>query len=336
MSSPPQGFGKGKKQTPWLSDIDADGFDLDNVSIITSNATNPATTGAIRLGNTERVTFRNFENDQNLWIELNSSNQFRFNIENNHVAQGIQIFNNFGEIVIDNATAMASAFAPEIAGRAFGGSALAGMLVQGQIDSAQDVGTVTPAIKLVGRRSDISPIITRPIFSVLNHNTLLLEIDVDGNLKMQGNELRLDTDQSIVPSATGLTHNVPTDDIHEFDVNDIPILSISNDGIKINTGLVARSGTTGITASTTQTQGQAPLTTEINEVATVANTNDVVTLPSAIPFTEITILNNGANSLQIFPASGDDLGNGVDASTTLSGGSNIRFVAIDSINWELV
>src|SRR5574343_591580 len=35
----------------------------------------------------------------------------------------------------------------------------------------------------------------------------------------------------------------------------------------------------GITASTTQTQGQRPLTANINEIATCANANDTVTAP---------------------------------------------------------
>lgn len=92
--------------------------------------------------------------------------------------------------------------------------------------------------------------------------------------------------------------------------------------------------TTGITASTTQTQGQGAITTEIAVVATVANANDTVTLPSAEPGVPCFVVNNGANTLKIFPASGDDLGAGVNTSTTLAAGSNRKFVAIDTTNWE--
>ena len=91
----------------------------------------------------------------------------------------------------------------------------------------------------------------------------------------------------------------------------------------------------GITASTTQTQGEGALTSEINEVSTVANTNDTVTLPTAVAGLRCVVLNNGANTLQIFPASGDNInGLGVDTATTAASGDNINFIAYDSTNWE--
>lgn len=102
------------------------------------------------------------------------------------------------------------------------------------------------------------------------------------------------------------------------------------------TGFTRRSTTAAITASTTQTQGQGPLTTEINEVATVANANDTVTLPSAAAGRNVIVINNGANTLQIFPASGDDLGAGVDTATTLATATNVHYVAYDSTNWESI
>lgn len=99
---------------------------------------------------------------------------------------------------------------------------------------------------------------------------------------------------------------------------------------------VLRNTTAGITASTTQTQGQGALTAEVNEVSTVANANDTVTLPTAVAGTEVTIINNGANTLQIFPAADDNLGSGVDTATTLASGSNVKYIAFDAVNWEAV
>jgi hypothetical protein len=90
----------------------------------------------------------------------------------------------------------------------------------------------------------------------------------------------------------------------------------------------------GLTASITQSQGQGALTAEVNEVATCANDNDTVTLPSAATGMWVTVINNGAKTLQIFPASGDDLGQGVDTSTTLATGTNTIFQAYDVTNWE--
>ena len=91
----------------------------------------------------------------------------------------------------------------------------------------------------------------------------------------------------------------------------------------------------GITASTTQTQGQGALTSQINEVATVANANDTVTLPTAVIGRTVTIFNNGANVLQIFPATDDSIDAGAaDASTTLAVGKSQVFVAKTAVIWE--
>ena len=102
-------------------------------------------------------------------------------------------------------------------------------------------------------------------------------------------------------------------------------------------GLLRHTVVSGITASTTQTQGQQPLTADVNEISVVSNANDTVTLPSAPAYSRtITVINNGANTLQIFPASGDNLGAGVDTSTTLASGSNVRYTNYNNTNWENV
>jgi len=100
--------------------------------------------------------------------------------------------------------------------------------------------------------------------------------------------------------------------------------------------LATGSGESGITASTIQTQGNGPLTKEMNEISTVANSNDTVTLPSAEAFKQIIIRNDGANTVQIFPASGDDLGKGVDVSDTVESNSCVIFAASDSTDWNLI
>ena len=91
----------------------------------------------------------------------------------------------------------------------------------------------------------------------------------------------------------------------------------------------------GITASTTQVQGEGALTSEVNVVSIVANANDTVTLPTAIAGLPCVVINNGANTLQIFPAADDNInGLGVDTATTAASGDNINFIAYDSTNWE--
>jgi hypothetical protein len=103
-------------------------------------------------------------------------------------------------------------------------------------------------------------------------------------------------------------------------------------------GIVSTSSkTAGITASTTQTQGQQPLTTRINQVSVVANANDAATLPAARAGLEVIVANDGANTLQLFPASGDSIdGGSVDASTTLATGKRALFVAYDATDWVVI
>lgn len=106
--------------------------------------------------------------------------------------------------------------------------------------------------------------------------------------------------------------------------------------VRIERAYPLLSTTASITASTTQTQGQGQLGAIVNEVSTVANANDTVTLLSAAAGLQCIVINNGANTLQIFPSSGDNLGAGVNTATTLAAGSNVRYVAYDSTNWEAV
>jgi len=91
---------------------------------------------------------------------------------------------------------------------------------------------------------------------------------------------------------------------------------------------------TGLTAGTTQSQaGGLALTSIINDVTTVANANDTVVLPTAAADDKITVYNNGANILRIYPAVSDNLGEGVDTFTTIDPGEFGVFTAKDTTNW---
>lgn len=93
---------------------------------------------------------------------------------------------------------------------------------------------------------------------------------------------------------------------------------------------------TAITASTTQSQGQQALTKGYFRyiVTTVGNANDVVTLPEPETGWEVIVCNRGANTLQVYPASGDDLGAGTNTSTTIAAGAVKRFLGIDNDTWD--
>ena len=94
-----------------------------------------------------------------------------------------------------------------------------------------------------------------------------------------------------------------------------------------------KSLTAGITASVTQTQGQGALTTDLNQVSTCATANDTVTLPSAVAGYECTVMNSGVSNLQIFPASGDDLGAGVNTAISIPPSTYKTFTSYDTTNW---
>ena len=93
--------------------------------------------------------------------------------------------------------------------------------------------------------------------------------------------------------------------------------------------------TAGITASTTQTQGQGAITTDINQVSTVANTNDTVTLPVPKAGMIILIMNDGTHTLQIFPSTGTNAGAGLNTAVTLATGKYARYIAISTTVWRV-
>lgn len=94
-----------------------------------------------------------------------------------------------------------------------------------------------------------------------------------------------------------------------------------------SSGVLQRSQmTVGITANPVQTQGNTPLFSSYNEISVAANTGDVVTLPAAFVGQIVTVVNNGANDVAIFPASGEDLGAGVDTSVALSSGGTLQLL----------
>jgi len=91
-----------------------------------------------------------------------------------------------------------------------------------------------------------------------------------------------------------------------------------------------------ITAGTTQTQaGGTALTADINTIITTANDNDAVVLPTIKEGDEIKILNDGAKDLQVFPASGNNLGNGLNQSMILESNERIKFFAKSETEWDI-
>lgn len=96
--------------------------------------------------------------------------------------------------------------------------------------------------------------------------------------------------------------------------------------------------TTALTASTTQTQGAATqLAFGFNQITVCANANDALRLPFAAKNVTVEVVNRGAQTAQIFPASADKInGAAADASTTLASGKVARFRCIDTTDWYML
>ena len=89
----------------------------------------------------------------------------------------------------------------------------------------------------------------------------------------------------------------------------------------VQAGGISYQPQSSITASTTQSQGQQQLTSSIADVTIVANDNDVVTLVTSGQYGFAYVKNSdAAETLQVYPQSGDDLGKGTDVSTTVAPG----------------
>jgi len=110
------------------------------------------------------------------------------------------------------------------------------------------------------------------------------------------------------------------------------------DGITVD-GLVASSVATGLVALAGGGQtGATALTGQVNIIATVATAADSVLLP-AIPqdgsSVAVWVKNNGANSANVFPQSGNTI-NALSANTALAvaaAGKQI-FVSVSGTNWQ--
>lgn len=123
--------------------------------------------------------------------------------------------------------------------------------------------------------------------------------------------------------------------------NEIPsgaIITVVYDGanFQVVSGLAEETVETGITAGTTQTQaGATAMTASINDVETVANVNDGVKLPTAVPGLVRYVSNNGANSMRVYPNTSDTVNGGsVNVHVDQAAGNKTMYVAMTTTNWE--
>ena len=101
-------------------------------------------------------------------------------------------------------------------------------------------------------------------------------------------------------------------------------------------GYFFRSVTTGITATGTVQADAVGFSTEIAEFSTVP-AGSGARLPSAAGGIVITIVNTSANSLNVYPASGDTINSlSANVAYTHVAGATLQYVALDSTRWYTV
>jgi hypothetical protein len=105
-------------------------------------------------------------------------------------------------------------------------------------------------------------------------------------------------------------------------------------------GFMTTSYTDGITAHAGGGQASAvPLTSMINRVTTVATAADSVALPLAAPGMDITVINAGANAMQVFAQNGSsDTIDGTAGSTGYSqaAGKSVQYLSTAAGAWHKI
>jgi hypothetical protein len=93
----------------------------------------------------------------------------------------------------------------------------------------------------------------------------------------------------------------------------------------------------GVTAHTGSSQGDGAISSFFTEISVCANAGDAVTLPTAAAGKLVVIANNGANSADVFPASGDKIdGGSANAALALAVGSNRIYICQDATDWDTI
>jgi len=103
-----------------------------------------------------------------------------------------------------------------------------------------------------------------------------------------------------------------------------------------SSGLVHKTTQNGITAHAGGGQGSAvAITGDVAEISVCASGGDSVVLPAAEEGMEICVINHGAESADIFPASGEDINEGsADAAVACAADATRLFFCYSDGHWE--
>jgi len=182
--------------------------------------------------------------------------------------------------------------------------------------------------------ADTTPSVTGGWRFTCNNTGATNITDFDDATEGQEIIVRLDANTTIVHN-TSVIRTRSGQDI-TGDANDfVKFRSISGVWIEqwASTGVIHQV-TAGITADVGSSQGDGVLTSQVNEISTCANVGDAVTLPSAQVGMSVVVINNGANSADVFPASGENCGAGADTAVAVAAGSMATFYAYSTTNWR--
>ena len=127
-------------------------------------------------------------------------------------------------------------------------------------------------------------------------------------------------------SNTGMFSGGASSDSLLFSAGGVQALSLN----ELNSGVIqAHQANVAITAFATGGQASATqLDESYNVLSVVATTGDSVKLPPVFAIDSVMyIKNDGANAADVFPATGDDLGAGLNTAVSLAAGASISFIA---------
>ena len=101
--------------------------------------------------------------------------------------------------------------------------------------------------------------------------------------------------------------------------------------------LVGNANSVGLVADVGSVQGGQVLTSSFNVIDTSGTAGNAVTLPSSFNKGTVIFIKNGAaaNSIDVFPALGDDLGAGANTAVALAAGKGIAYIGTTAdTTWE--
>lgn len=100
--------------------------------------------------------------------------------------------------------------------------------------------------------------------------------------------------------------------------------------------IVESQSNVGLTADIGSSQGDGVITSSYNVYSTVGTAGDAATLPAVFGSgIRIFVKNDGAESMDVFPASGDDAGAGADTAIAIAAGSSATFIGtVANATWS--